>query len=110
MERHLALAFERFDQAELRFCRYVNRSARSAAVRSLFKTVSWLGDGWCWYALLGLLPLQSGAAGGLAALTLLIASSRVILGLHYPTDVVAGALLGGSLGIGSVLIGQLAPV
>ena len=38
----------------------------------------------------------------LVALALLIALSRVILGLHYPTDVAAGAVLGGSLGFGSV--------
>ena len=38
------------------------------------------------------------ALGGLVWLllpfTLLVAASRVILGLHYPSDVLAGALLG----------------
>jgi membrane-associated phospholipid phosphatase len=29
----------------------------------------------------------------------------VILGLHYPTDVAAGALLGGALGSASVVLG-----
>ena len=43
--------------------------------------------------------------GVLLGLTLLIALSRVILGFHYPTDVAAGAVLGGSLGFGKPLIG-----
>jgi undecaprenyl-diphosphatase len=181
MERRVAWAFERFDQAELRLCRYLNRATRFLGLRSVFRAVSWLGNGWVWYALLAALPLVYGAAGGLAAvhmgltaavgvmlyrlikdravrerpyithaaiecasepldrysfpsghtlhavcftllavahfpvlagplvvLTVLIALSRVILGLHYPTDVAAGAVLGGSLGIGSLLIAQLA--
>lgn len=43
----------------------------------------------------------------LAAFTLLVAMSRVVLGLHYPTDVVAGAVLGVALGAGSLWIGRL---
>jgi undecaprenyl-diphosphatase len=35
----------------------------------------------------------------LIPLTLVIAASRVVLGLHYPSDVVAGGLLGAMLGL-----------
>jgi undecaprenyl-diphosphatase len=177
MDRRFAVAFARFDAAELKFCRYLNRSSRSSWVRETFRAVSWLGDGWVWYAILPALPLVYGIDGlyasahtaataalglmlykliknravrerpyithsaiecasapldrysfpsghtlhavcftlmltsyfpewtaPLASLALLIALSRVILGLHYPTDVAAGALLGGALGLGSLLL------
>ena len=178
MDRRVAIAFARFDAAELKVCRYLNRSSRSSAVRQLFRSVSWLGDGWVWYALMAALPVAYGAEGLQAALHLaatgalgvlvykliknhavrerpyithsaiecasapldrysfpsghtlhavsftlllsaympewtgplvllasLIALSRVILGLHYPTDVAAGAALGGAIGFGSVALG-----
>jgi undecaprenyl-diphosphatase len=175
----VALAFQRFDAAEVRFCRYLNRSSRSSSVRQLFRAVSWIGDGWIWYALILAMPLLDGAKGVLAAahiavtgavalavykaikgravrerpyithpaiectsspldrysfpsghtlhavcftilitgyvpewtlplgaLTLLISLSRVILGLHYPTDVAAGAALGGALGFLSSFLSE----
>jgi undecaprenyl-diphosphatase len=41
----------------------------------------------------------------LAPFALLVAASRVVLGLHYPTDVVAGAVLG--FGIASITLALL---
>jgi undecaprenyl-diphosphatase len=40
----------------------------------------------------------------LAGFAVLIALSRVVLGLHYPTDVAAGALLGGGLAMTSLTL------
>jgi undecaprenyl-diphosphatase len=179
MDRRAALAFARFDAAELKLCRYLNRSSRLSLVRDGFRAISWLGDGWVWYAVMVALPIVHGVAGAVAALqmaltgaagllvyklikkravrerpyithsaiecasapldrysfpsghtlhavsftvllasylpewtgplavlTLLIALSRVILGLHYPTDVAAGAALGVGLGTGSLALAQ----
>ena len=161
----------RFDHAEYRLCRRLNRGIQHTWVRVLFTTASRLGDGVIWYALMLALPLLYGAEGlrvaaimlatgvvGLALykilkrtfvrerpfirhagislagapldrysfpsghtlhavaftwqacvafpeltvvllpLALAIAASRVVLGLHYPTDVLVGALLGAITG------------
>lgn len=162
---HRAMAW--FDQLERNLCLTFNRGARQPGVRTLFATVSRLGDGIFWYLLMLALPLLQGHNGlkislqmaiagivGLAIYKLLksklvrerpfashadilcgtapldrysfpsghtlhavlfttlavsafpglaivlvpfatlVALSRVILGLHYPTDVVVGAALG----------------
>ncbi len=49
---------------------------------------------------------------GLALLpfALLVAASRVVLGLHYPTDVAAGAVIGTLLAVGSLAIHRFPPV
>ena len=157
----------RFDHAEYRLCRSLNRGVAYPLVKYFFKTASRLGDGVIWYVLMLALPLIYGARGlqvslvmlatgaaGLAVykllkrifvrerpfirhtgislaqapldrysfpsghtlhavsftwqacaafpeltpvltpLALAIAASRVVLGLHYPTDVLVGALIG----------------
>lgn len=40
----------------------------------------------------------------IAPFALLVASSRLILGLHYPSDVLVGALIGGSIAWTSFLL------
>lgn len=48
-----------------------------------------------WYPSLALL---------LVPFTLAVAASRVVLGLHYPSDVVAAALIASLLGLGSLIL------
>lgn len=151
-------------------CRQVNRACAYRLVRRFFGTVSWLGNGKFWYALILGLPLVFGregllvslqmAAAGVAGVviyklvklcthrprpyaadeaivlgaapldqfsfpsghtlhavlftllviapfpvlawllipfTVVVAASRVVLGLHYPTDVLLGAAIGAAL-------------
>lgn len=157
----------RFDIAEYRLCRGLNRICAQRLSLRVFQAASRAGDGVAWYALLAVLPLAFGRPGARAALAMaatglvgvvlykalkhalvrerpfirhagitlamppldrysfpsghtlhaacmtwqavahfpalawllvpfasLVAASRVVLGLHYPSDVVAGAALG----------------
>ncbi len=166
------LIMARFDVAEYRLCRGLNRGAGLKSLRLTFQLASRLGDGAVWVALVFLLPLLYGHAAvrpavvmsvtGLLGVALykwlkhrlvrerpfirhpgitlamppldrysfpsghtlhavaftwqavahfpelawvlvplatLIAASRVVLGLHYPSDVLAGGALGAALAI-----------
>ncbi len=167
----------RVDAAELSLCLLLNRGCTSRPMREFFGTVSRLGDGIIWYALILALPFLYGEHGRWPALqmavtgligvalykalkhtlvrerpfihcdrialgtapldrysfpsghtlhavsfttmslshfpelgvvlvpfTVLVAASRVILGLHYPTDVLAGAALGFGLASASLAV------
>jgi undecaprenyl-diphosphatase len=173
----VAALFLRVDQAERRLCIAANAAARRRAWRSLFRTVSRLGDGVFWYVLIALMPLLLGGRGWFVAVQMLgtgavgllvyralknrlvrerpfvglvgiecamppldrysfpsghtlhavlftvlaveaipalagvlvpfaslVAASRVVLGLHYPSDVIAGGALGGALAAASIAL------
>jgi undecaprenyl-diphosphatase len=160
----------RFDIAEYRLCRQINRGAGLSWLCFVFRAASRLGDGVLWYTLVGLLPLLYGRAAmrpaigmaitgitglliykwlkrvmvrerpfirhpgitlamppldrysfpsghtlhavaftwqavaffpelawALIPIAVLIAASRVVLGLHYPSDVIAGGAIGAGL-------------
>ena len=57
MATHSSL-LARFDRAEYRLCRRLNRGVEHTGVRVFFKTASRLGDGVIWYALMLALPLH----------------------------------------------------
>jgi undecaprenyl-diphosphatase len=172
------LVLARFDAAEYRFCRGLNRAAARAPFRGLMRLASRAGDGPLWGLLLAALPLAYGAAAIRPALAIaatglaghlvysrlkstlvrerpfmrhaginlemppldrysfpsghtlhavcfslqasafdhalawllvplagLIALSRVALGLHYPTDVIAGAAIGALLAAAGLALG-----
>jgi len=177
MATHSSL-LDRFDHAEYRLCRRLNRGVQHTWVRVFFRIASRLGDGVIWYALMLAMPFMYGAQGLRVALIMLatsavnlatykflkrtfvrerpfirhagislaqapldrysfpsghtlhavafawqacaafpelgfvvvplamaIAASRVVLGLHYPTDVLVGALLGAISGsVGAALV------
>ncbi len=173
----VATFFDRADRLERRICMFANAAARRRALRAMFKTVSRLGDGVFWYALMAMMPLLRGAQGVVIASQMLVtgvvglltykllkkklvrerpfigligiecvmppldrysfpsghtlhavlftvlavahvpelavilgpfaalvAMSRVVLGLHYPSDVLVGAALGAGLAAGSLAI------
>jgi len=168
MSSRLAYPLDRVAHWDVALCARCNRMSRRAAVRTLFRVVSHLGDGVFWYALMLALLVRFRAEATVAVLhmlvvgvcctavykwikkrtlrprpyqvhphivasgkaldqfsfpsghtlhavgfsgtalayypelaslllpfTVLVALSRPILGLHYPSDVVAGAVLGG---------------
>jgi undecaprenyl-diphosphatase len=162
------LSWHRISEADLALCVRMNRVSHHRSWRTLFRTISRLGDGVFWYGLMALLPIAYGAAawptvarmavagvlglalykwlkqrtsrprpcqvyaaisaaapaldrfsfpsghtlhavslslvaaagfpelaGALFPFAILVALSRPVLGLHYPSDVLAGAILGG---------------
>jgi len=52
--------FSRIDQFEHRWCQQINHSAGVPLVRDYFRLISWLGNGWFWYALILSLPVSYG--------------------------------------------------
>jgi undecaprenyl-diphosphatase len=53
----------RFDAAEYRLCRRLNRGVENSGIRLYFKAASRLGDGVIWYALMLALPFIYGDQG-----------------------------------------------
>lgn len=171
---------EKFLAWDLAGCIYLNEFSRQQAVKQFFSTISRLGDGIFWYAIMLSLPLFFGWQGlrlslllsgvGLLAtllyrhlkntlvrerpylltkqinmrvapldrysfpsghtlhavcfttvliwqlpslalmllpFTVLVALSRMVLGLHYPSDVICGAMIGLALGM---MANSLAPM
>lgn len=79
----------RWDHA---LCVQLNRGLRYAA---LLRAVAFALVA-CWH--------YAGLAVLLVPFTLLTAASRVVLGLHYPSDVLAGAAIGAVVAVASLWI------
>jgi undecaprenyl-diphosphatase len=165
---------------EVHWCLHLNRWGGRRRVMRFFALVSKLGDGYVWYALIGLLPLFGGETGALASLHLAavalvslalyrglkrwtkrprpfashsaitawvapldefsfpsghtlhavaftlvacwhfpwlavalvpfaiaVALSRVVLGLHYPSDVLAATVIGSLLALASIEVAAI---
>jgi undecaprenyl-diphosphatase len=172
---------EQLRRGDAALCLACNRWGRRAVVRRVFVAISRMGDGACWYLLMGLAVLLDGsrgvaasahmaATGGIALLlyqrlkrhtrrprpfatdhrikllvhpldefsfpsghtlhamafsavacwhypalvavlvpfTALVAASRVLLGVHYPSDVLAALLIGAALAAASIALWPLA--
>ena len=102
----------------------LNRATHYRAALLPLAAASRLGDGVLWYALMLSLPFLAGRDGRACAtqmaiaglmcvslywvlkrwaarprpFTVLVAVSRVALGLHYPSDLAAGAMIGAGIG------------
>lgn len=50
------------------------------------------------------MAVQPALAFILGPLALIVAVSRIYLGLHYPSDVLAGAVIGSSVALGTVAL------
>src|SRR6186713_1144573 len=90
-----------------------NRWGTRSTVGAFFGVISRLGDGIFWYAVIAILAVAGGWRGMqavsftvvavhyfpvlaplLIGFTALVGASRVILGLHYPSDVIAATAIG----------------
>src|ERR1044071_9839953 len=80
MGTHSSL-LSKFDAAEYRLCRRLNRGVQHTGVRVFFKTASRLGDGVIWYALMLALPLLYGDEG-LRVAAIMLATGAVGLALY----------------------------
>ena len=78
--------------------RAMHAKMQSRAVRGVVIALTFLGYGWNWLA-----PYPSAADVAivvvLGVLALGVAASRVFLAVHYPTDVIPGALLGAACAV-----------